>query len=226
MPLSPPLRLLVVLRPYLTRLVPVGSVGAAVALGVAVATLSALAGRAGPGHVTLVALAAGAGAASLFDDRAASLLASSPTVLWRRRTVRLAAGLPAVAAGSALALWLLQSGSTGLTLGDGLLEAGAAVAAGLAVAAVSLHSAPDEPAGPVAVPALLALAVIGWTLPPPLAIYPVADHRPGWIAFAMAASVAARVASADALRRAPVLGRGSTWVARGSTAENGYSARR
>ncbi|MEY2475174.1 MAG: hypothetical protein QOG87_489, partial [Actinomycetota bacterium] len=147
-------------------------------------------------HWTFLALSAGLAITLIIDDPAADTLASSPASLWRRRSLRLGVGLPAVVVATMPAAWYLHA-HTSTRWADGGLEWAGTVAVALALATLALRRTPDTTASAVAAPLVLVAVALSTTLPERWAVHPVAGHRLVWLAAALAAACVVRLGAAD-----------------------------
>lgn len=152
-------------------------------------------------RLTIAAVVLGGGAVFALDDAAAVVLAASPTPLWRRRAVRVAA---------LFAAWVVSWGAVLAVAGTapgGLAPAGLTLqAVGWLVVAVVIALA----FGPVATaPGLLAAAVVALRLPEGWALV-VPPGTPAWIDVRLRwyAVVALGVAGFAFLSRDPARRRG------------------
>ena len=151
--------------------------------------------------VALPATLVAAGACFAFDDRAADLLAASPTSLWRRRVLAMALVVP-LAAGAWWAVVLADAlGPDGgfPPLAEYLLPV-TLVAVALAVAAAAARRSPDGMGSAVAGPALVAFVFATAVPREAWALHPVPAHAGRWAAILAIASIAVPAASRDLAR--------------------------
>lgn len=133
-------------------------------------------GDPGVGRLRLAAIALCVGAAFVLDDAAAATVASAPTPLWARRSLRVALALVPLAALWALVWWLADGASWALSL-----ELGAMLALTLAAAALAAQIRGDGRGGVAAGPALLALLAAAYLLlPARFGFFPADPEDPLW----------------------------------------------
>jgi fluoroquinolone transport system permease protein len=139
------------------------------------------------GLTTLLRIAAAGGAlgiAFLLDDPAARTIPTVPTSRRLRHLLRAGIALPVAglwwgAIVLVTSLVATEGVLAAVPLGAVTLEAAALALLGLTVAAGALRLTADEPAGPLAAPALLVLLVAVWLLPHRVALI-VAPADPQW----------------------------------------------
>jgi hypothetical protein len=129
------------------------------------------------------------GAAFLFDDAAANVLASSPSSLWRRRVMRLWLGIPLLGLGAVPVLAALASRPGALSTWDAVLELVVWVCV-VVVAAAALG-------GAAVAPCQLVFASVAVAAPSRWHLYPVEPHRLRWLVVAVAGVVTLRYLSRD-----------------------------
>jgi hypothetical protein len=122
-------------------------------------------------RVTAVCLALGTG--FLLDDPAARSILTVPTPRLARNLVRVVLAVPAVALWWAFTLRLVKTtghhgAAAHLPVAALTLEAASLLATSLALSALAQRRSADGNASIVAVPAVLLLAAIAWTLPHPV----------------------------------------------------------
>lgn len=148
---------------------------------------------------TLASVLVASGAATLLDDRASPLVASSPMALWWRRATRLALGLP-VAAAVWLALRTLAD-ALGPTWSPVHLEVVTMTVVVIGAGAVSIRRTSDGRAGPAGPPIALLMVASQFVLPTDWDIYPVSAHQFRWWAIAALALLTLALATRDPARR-------------------------
>jgi hypothetical protein len=133
----------------------------------------------------LAAICVALGAAFLLDDPATRSTPTVPTPRLARNLVRAALAGPAVALWWALTLSLAKTtghdAAAHLPTGGLTLEAATLLATAFALAALAQRRDDDGNAGVVAGPVVLALVVVAWLLPRPVALLPAPDD-PAWTA--------------------------------------------
>jgi peptidoglycan/LPS O-acetylase OafA/YrhL len=119
--------------------------------------------------------------AFVLDDPSAATVASSPTSLGHRRTVRVAVVGALLAAAWLPVTALLAVESPGAVhFGRATLALATVLAVVLAVAAMALNAEPEESGGTVAGPLAPVLLLVGAMLPSRWALFPLEDRERRW----------------------------------------------